>query len=392
MRDVGTPAADSSLRIAVVTAIPTPYRDPFWNVVNELPGIDLEVFFCARQKGDRPWDISWPQKFTAHYPKSVNLARKLGPAASVYWNPEIRKILPETQCDGIIIGGYNHPTMLWAIYYARRKKIPYFLASESYLDQKRSGWKQILKHRLVKSIVTNAKGCFPTGKLASEYLIHYGANADRLCLLPNIPDVDQFYRHAQELAKDRPGIRKRLGMTKRSIIFVGRFIDMKGGHFLIRAFKKIAERNSVELVMLGDGPKRKEWETLVADENLSDVVRFPGFQAPEALPEWFAAADIMCLPSTNETWSVVVLEALSSGLPVVITNRVGCYANAITDERVGQVVEAGNVSSLVEGIERQLAMAVSREEMFVAWADARSSFSYQNVAERLKKALFDWCK
>ncbi len=385
----------SALRIAVITAIPTPYRDPFWNVINKLPEIDIEVIYCARQKGDRPWSISWEQNYVAHYPKSLNIAKKLGPAASVYWNPDIRTILSSGRYDGIIIGGYNHPSMLWAIWFARRHKIPYFLASESYLGQKRSGWKQLLKHRLVRSIVTKAKGCFPTGKLASEYLIHYGAHPDRLCLLPNIPDVDRFYQDARRLSRDRANIRERLGIKKRCIIFVGRFIEMKGGHFLIRAFKEIVETtepNSVELVMLGDGPKRADWESIVAEEDLSDLVRFPGFQAPEALPEWFAAADVLCLPSTNETWSVVVLEALSSGLPVVITNRVGCYANAITGDRVGQVVDAGQVESLVDGLKKQLALDLSREEMFTTWKATRESFSYATVAKRTSKALLDWCR
>ena len=380
------------IRIAVLTAIPTPYRDPFWNVMAENPGIELEVIYCAKQKGDRPWDLAWEQNYTVHYPESINYARRWGPAASLYWNPQTRGILRAGQFDGIIVGGYNHPTMLWAIGYARRHKIPYFLASESYLQQKRSSWKHLIKSWLVRSIVKNARGCLPTGTLAAEYLIHYGAKEERLCHVPNVPDVVALFQTARELQPRREAIRDRLGLRGKTVLFIGRFIPMKGGDLLIRAFREMHHEFDAELVMLGDGPMRKAWESLAEAEGLAAFVRFAGFQAPEALPEWFAAADLMCLPSNNETWSVVVLEALSSGLPVVITDRVGVYANAVTDERVGKVVRANDLEALKSGMRAQLNESVDRETMFEAWSATRTEFSYAQVATKLCNTLLEWCQ
>jgi glycosyltransferase involved in cell wall biosynthesis len=376
-----------SLRIGVVTAIPTPYRDPFWNVVSGYEGVDLELIYCAKNKGDRPWKVSWEQNYRAHYPKAFNLASKFGKSASLYWNPEIRSILKGSKFDGLIIGGYNHLTMLWAISYARQHRIPYFLASESYLGQGRAKWKHLIKSWFVRLIVTRAKGCFPTGDLASDYLLHYGANRKQLCAVPNIPDVKSFYQMAQSLSAERSSIRTELRLQKRSILFIGRFIAMKGGHFLIKAFERIAESIDAQLVMLGDGPKRNEWESLVQELGLKDRVRFEGFQAPESLPKWFAAADLMCLPSTNETWSVVVLEALASGLPVVVTDRVGCYPNAVVNETVGKVVSAGSVESLESGLRSQLAKSVPHCDVHKAWEETRESFSYEVVANRLVEFL-----
>ncbi len=321
----------------------------------------------------------------------MNFAERFGPAASVYWNPEIRSLLRSGHFDGIIVGGYNHPTMLWTIAYARWNKIPYFLASESYLEQKRSSWKHLVKSWLVRSIVKNARGCLPTGTLAARYLRHYGAKEENLCFVPNVPDVEGFYQKAQRLQLQRASIRERLGLKRRTILFVGRFIQMKGGHLLIKAFKRIQQDFDAELVMLGDGPMRKEWESLVRTEGLEECVRFPGFQSPEVLPEWFAAADLMCLPSTNETWSVVVLEALSSGLPVVITNRVGVYADALTDERVGKAVEAGDVNALSSALSSQLQAAVERSRLFDIWTPTRERLQYGVVAQRLAESLLRWC-
>ena len=383
--------APRRLRIGVVTAIPTPYRDPFWNVVSKSQDVDLEVIYCARNKDDRPWDVSWEQSYRAHYPKTINLASRFGKAASVYWNPEICSTLRASNFDGLIIGGYNHPTMLRAISYAKRHGIPYFLASESYLQQTRAKWKHLVKSWFVRGIVRHAKGCLTTGTLASDYLIHYGASRGRLCLVPNVPDVEKLNRIATELEPNRNDIRRELRLEKLTVLFVGRFIEMKGGHLLIEAFQRLTVGTDAQLVMLGDGPKRQEWESKVRDLGLADRVRFEGFQTPEALPKWFAAADLMCLPSTNETWSVVVLEALSSGLPVVVTDRVGCYPNAVTNPIVGRVVKAGNIDSLENGLRKQLENQLPHSKVSEAWADTRESFLYEVVAERLIRSLRQWC-
>ncbi len=380
------------LRIGVITAIPTPYRDPFLNVVAASEGVELEVIFCASQKGDRPWTRTWEQNYVTHYPKCYNLASRFGVAASVYWNPGIRRIVKDGNYDGLIVGGYNHLTMLWAIWYARRNGIPYFLASESYLAQRRSSWRVWFKQALVRSVVSHARLGLPTGDLASEYLIHYGAKAENLCQVPNIPDVETLGRQATELAQSREQIREELGIRqRRAILFVGRFITMKGGHHLLEAFAELGDSVDTELIFLGDGPKRAEWEAIARKRLAPERYQFLGFQNPEALPRWFAAADMMVLPSTNETWSVVVIEALASGLPVVVTDRVGCYANAVRPDTVGEVVRAGDEGALRDGIQKMLRDLPTHADVTAAWSENRPNFEYRVVADRLIAAIQKAC-
>ena len=380
------------LRIAVVTVIPTPYRDPFWRVFERNEEVELTVFYCAGGKKDRPWTVDWGQPNHACYLKGYNLAAAFGAATSLYWNPEIRKRLREKPYDGIIVAGYNHFTMLWAMWFARRKGIPYFLSSESYLQQRRSWWKPLIKDWLVRRIVSHARGNLPTGKLASEYLLHYGAHPERLCPVPNIPDVDQFQECAKTLLPQRVRLRKERGLEKPSILFVGRFIPMKGGHLLIKAFSRLTRDLDAQLIMLGDGPERTAWQKLATSEGINDRIQFPGFVSPQSIPAWFASVDLMCLPSTNETWSVVVLEALASGLPVVITDRVGCYPNVISRAEVGEVVAAGEIGALYLGLKCQLEKEISRKEMFRLWKETRREFEYGVVASRLRGFLQQWCR
>ena len=380
------------MRIAVVTSIPTPYRDPFWSVFAAQENVELEVIYCSPGKGDRPWDRSWRQDYVTHYPRAYNLARYFGEDASCYWNPKIGKILSAQPFDGIIVGGYNHLTMLRAILFARRHGIPYFLQSEVYLAQPRSSWRVWAKQALVTNIVTRAAGCLPTGKLASEYLLHYGADPDAMCQIPNVPDVEQLHKTATALLPRREEIKAEKGVAgKYVVLFVSRLIELKRVDLLLRAFAVASEGMDAVLVILGDGPMRQEWEQLAGELKLGDRVRFEGFLNPEALPEWYSIADLSALTSTDETWSVVVLEALAAGVPVVITDRVGCYANAINDERVGDVVRAGDLTELTAALKKRMTAKPQAGEIARAWAPGRESFRYQTIAERAVAFLAKHC-
>ena len=155
------------MRLAVVTPIPTPYRDPFWNTVAEHPDVDqLDVYYCARGKADRPWKADWEMRYEARFLPGRNLLKWRGLDASCFWNPAIRGHLRKGRYDAILIGGYNHLTMLAAIREAKRLGIPYYLMCETWSMRRPPLLKRIVKDRLVRWVVQNAAGNLPTGTRA----------------------------------------------------------------------------------------------------------------------------------------------------------------------------------------------------------------------------------
>ena len=129
------------MRIAVVTPIPTPYRDPFWIELARCPGIELKVYYCTGGKADRPWTVDWRDGLETETLRGWNLLRWRGSDASCFWNPAILRRLSEGRFDAIIFAGYNHVTMLAAMLFAVRRRIPFFLLCESHGLSRRSGWK-----------------------------------------------------------------------------------------------------------------------------------------------------------------------------------------------------------------------------------------------------------
>ncbi len=370
------------MKIAVVTPQPTPYRDPFWNAVASQPGVELDVFYCFAVAGDRPWEVDWPMHFRAE----VLPERRWPGLDGCYDNPAIVARLRAKPYDAVLVGGYNHLTMLRAMLDCRRRDVPYLMMCESFLGLRRAWWRRAVKGPLVRWAVGGAAGWLPTGQLAREYLLCYGGKAERVCLVPNSPDLDGLRRQALELAPRRAELRRRFGWGDEPVVlFVGRLIRKKGVDVLIEAVAQLED--PVRLVIAGDGPERKSLQGLAARRFKSSRAEFVGFRQPTELPQWYAAADVFCLPSLTEPWGVVVMEALASGLPVVVSDMVGCHPDVLNDPRVGQAVPTGDPLALSRALQKYLSVRPSRDEIHQLWQPVFDHMRHEVVAKNLVDLL-----
>lgn len=368
------------MRICVVTPQPTPYRDPFWNAVAAQPGVELDVFYCYAKGDDRPWEIDWPFQFHAEVlPGRAWLGQHNG-----YWNPAILKRLRAKRYDAILLGGYNHFTMLAAAWYGRKRGIPYLLMCESFHGLKRARYRGVLKKPFLRWFVGGAAGILPTGELARDYLISYGGRSDRCVFVPNSPDLDFFRKEAAQLRLKRRVLRQEFGFSDQPVIvFVGRLIRKKGVDILLEAFRHVTHNTPCHLAIAGDGPERLRLERQAAELRIRDRVHFLGFCQPRELPRLYCAADLFVLPSRSEPWGVVVMEALASGLPVVITKLVGCYPDVINDVQVGRVVPPEDPQSLAEAIESLLTLKTPPTTIDEIWAPVYQRMRHPVVAGNL---------
>lgn len=374
---------DRVVRIAVVTPIPTPYRDPFWNVVAARNDTDLTVYYCAAAKGDRPWTCDWKREYAWEVLPGRNWLGWKGGDASLYSNPGISKRLKAGNFDAVLIGGYNHPTMLQAICWCIRKLVPYYLMCESHLESPRSNLRRLAKDRLVRWVVGNMAGGFPTGTLAERYLVQHGADPESLCQLPNAPDVEKIQKQAHALRIEREGLRRELGFSEKpTLLFVGRLIPKKGAHLLIEAISRTAEAERPNLVIVGDGPEREMLLIQASQLGVSEQVRFVGFVQPEDIIRWYVASDLFVLPST-ETWGVVVSEALAAEVPIVVSDEVGCHSDIVKNKVAGRVVSRNDIQAWSDSILRTLPANSSSNEVKQAWQSVFERLRYENLARDL---------
>ena len=125
----------------------------------------------------------------------------------------------------------------------------------------------------------------------------------------------------QQTAPDT--VRQHAGRGKR-LLFVGRFDHVKGLPVLLEAFALIAANDpEVHLDLVGDGPERPDLEALVREKGLEKRVMFPGYRSQEELEEYFSRADVFVITSFAEGIPVVLMEAMSRGVPVVAPRITG---------------------------------------------------------------------
>jgi len=370
------------MRVAVVTPIPTPYRDAFWNAVSTLKEVELSVYYCATRKADQPWEGRWERSYGHEVLPGENLLGNWARGATLFWNPVVTKRLREGVFDAVLVGGYNHPTMLRAMDWCTRTGTAFHLMCESHLMVWRDPVRRLLKQGLLRWVVKHMAGGLPTGSLAEEYLVHYGADAQRLTHLPNAPDVERIradVNNSRCSAQVRAEARDKARPT---VLFVGRLIRRKGVYSLVEAVARLRDRSPVDLIFVGDGTERSGLQRRVAALGLEGFVRFTGFLEPHEISAWYAKADLFSLPS-SETWGVVVLEALAAGLPVVLSDRVGCHPDIVGGLDIGRIVPFGNVDALADAIEAILRLGLSPDRVERSWREVFEGLKYEALAESL---------
>ena len=133
-----------------------------------------------------------------------------------------------------------------------------------------------------------------------------------------------------------------------TVLSVGRLVHYKGHSFLIEAAAKLVHYEGLHfrLVIVGDGPLRRQLQDLVASLGLDDIVFFVGHvpQGPR-LWQYYSSASIYVQPSLTEAFALAVLEAMYFGLPVV-ASAVGGLADLVKDGETGLLVRPGDVASL----------------------------------------------
>jgi glycosyltransferase involved in cell wall biosynthesis len=176
-----------------------------------------------------------------------------------------------------------------------------------------------------------------------------GISLDRFTVIHNpveLPSVIQSSPEAEAL----------WGSGRPRILTVGKLKEEKNQELLIRAFARLGEP-AARLVIAGDGPLLDRLQSAAKELGVADRVVFPGYVSdPWPL---YAAADLFVLPSREESFGNVLVEALHAGLPIVSTRTTGA-AEVLDGGRLGRLVERDDPDALAAAIERALALPHNR--------------------------------
>lgn len=218
----------------------------------------------------------------------------------------------------------------------------------------------------------------------------YGAETSKVTTLPPGVSLERFRPLPKELAKEQLGIPQR----NRNIIFTGRIEPLKGIDTLLRAMALIQQRRAatVENVCVaiiggdpwGDDPddEMARLQALRKELDIHDLVTFLGSKDQDVLPYYYAAAEMVVMPSHYESFGLVALEAMAMGTPV-IASEVGGLAFLVRDGETGFHVPSRDPEALAERIYRLLVDNNCRSALGQNARAYAQQFAWPIIVERM---------
>ena len=137
----------------------------------------------------------------------------------------------------------------------------------------------------------------------------------------------------------------------RVLLSVSRLLKTKGIEFNLRALKKLVEKHdNLIYLIIGDGPERVYLEKITHDFRITENVRFLGRLSHDKVMQYMSICEIFTMPSYQETFGLVYIEAMAHGKPVIGVQNQG-IDGIVTHMKTGMLVKPKDVDSLVEAID-----------------------------------------
>lgn len=199
---------------------------------------------------------------------------------------------------------------------------------------------------------------------AREYQEFYGVDRGRIRVAYSLVDVHRFSPSTRQALRD--SARARLGLQDEvAVLFIGQNFKRKGLRLLVEAAGLLTQRGRSFRVLVGGGSLRQGRPYMALARKLGCASRIQMLGPTRTVEEWYAAADIFCLPTFYDTFGMVVLEAMACGLPV-ITSRFAGVSEVVQDGQTGclldQAPDAGELARRLEELmapERRAAMGAA---------------------------------
>jgi glycosyltransferase involved in cell wall biosynthesis len=384
-----------SLRLAVVVSHPIQYFAPLHRELARVEDIDLRVFFCCDWGLESYVDpgfgvaVKWDTPLLEGYDHEfLPIARR--PERLGFWevdNPAVGEALDRFDPDVVQVFGYAHRTNWRVVRWARRRRKRVLYVSDSNARAE-SGWlRRAMKQAVVRHFYSYVDAALFVSRDNRAYHRRYGVADDRLFrwvlpidrerLVASVPDRDEARRRIRETY--------RIPADAFVAILSAKYAAHKRPLDLVAAAWDAARGGAnVWSLLVGEGPERAAIEEYCRREGVTNAT-MTGFVNQSEIGAYYAAADVLVLPSSYEPYGLAVSEGASFGLPALVSDQVGC----IGEEDVARpginaiVFECGDRGQLRAGLER----LVSDRDRYLRMSDASIAISKEQDVHVAARAL-----
>ena len=352
------------IRLTIVQTHPVQYLAPwFRHIAAHCPAIDLTVVYASRPGPEQQGTgfgraFEWDTSLLDGYAWKIVRDSRDGDDFSTgsYRGLDVDGIgaaLEATKPDVVLVPGWYSITMTRAIRWARVRGVPILYRGDTNDEMAPRGWRAPLWRLKTRLLLSCYSGYLSVGRRSRQYLMSHGASPTRIHASPASVDVDGFAAGAAPhlLPAARVAARQRLGAAPHDfvVLFAGKLEARKCPLDALRAVAALGP--DAVLAVAGSGPLDQELRAQAATFGVR--IAPLGFVNQSQMGEVYAAADCLVLPSqSNESWGLVVNEAMATGLPAVVSDHVGCGPDLVMPGETGEVHRTGDVSDLALALER----------------------------------------
>lgn len=388
----------SPWRIAFLNAHPTQYFAPLYAYLNSLDDFEVTALYCsdwslrgARDPGFGQ-SFSWDIDLLGGYQAIFLGERARRRTYSGFWSlvcPEVWQTIRGGTFDALIIHGHNYAATLLALAAAKSKGIRVFARGETHLQLGRSTIKSFVRKPIMNLFYSLCDGCLAIGSANRDFYEAIGVPAYKIFQVPYTVDNDRFITESKITNTQRKQIRADFGLPTDQplLLYASKFQRRKHPDDVLKAAAALQNQGlKLSVLMVGSGDMSEELKALSESLGLVDVA-FPGFVNQTNLPQVYSASDIFVLPSENEPWALIVNEVMCAGLPVVVSNEVGCAPDLVREGVNGYTFAAGDHMALAESIRVILSSARNGRTMGQESLKIIQGWSYRECAAGLCRAL-----
>lgn len=286
----------------------------------------------------------------------------------------VRHALEDAQPEAVAVPGWSDPSALAALDWCQQNCRPAIVMSESSAhDRLRLPWGEVFK----RSILRLCGAALVGGRLHRQYLVELGMPLERIFTGYDVVDNDHFIQRSDAVRRSAQTLRHQLGLPPRYFLACSRFVAKKNLSSLLKAYvryRQMSDGKGWHLVILGDGELRAKLTQQRAKLGIDDYVLMPGFKQYDELPVYYGLADAFVHASVTEQWGLVVNEAMSARLPVLVSSRCGCLPELVHDNRNGLTFAPRDVEGLA-----------SRMNGF-----ARGAYDLTSMGQQSRQIISDW--
>ena len=370
---VGQPISKGSLNIALVSpydfVTPGGVNDHISNLARQLRNKGHRVSIIAPNSKERGYVeggyfIGKPIPF----PSGGSIAR-ITLSLSVFW--QIRRILNEEKFDVIHLHEPLAPFLpLATLVFSDAINIGTFHAFQG--TKLNSIW-SIVTRKLFNKLNSRIAVSLPAMTFVSKY---YPADYE---IIPNGVDIDRFSQR-EGLDKYRDG--------KVNILFLGRMEKRKGFKHLLNAYLEIKQQfPNIRLIVAGGNQPDKESRGVLKDQASLDI-EWVGQISNADVPKYYQAADIFCAPNTgNESFGIVLLEAMASGKPIIASEIEG-FSQVMQNGREGIMCEPENEIELSKALVKLIKNVRLRSDMGASGRLTASKYSWDIIATEIEEIYY----